>query len=522
MDYTLINGTIVDGTGSPGYRADLAIQGQTIAAIAPSLPHRGQVIDARDQIVCPGFIDMHSHSGLMWLAEPRLEPKIHQGITTEVPGVDGYSAAPIQPQELPSWRTHLSGLDGNPAGDWPWSSFGEYMERLKGTSVNWAPLVGHGNLRLAVMGMANRQATQRELAQMCDLLDTCFQEGAFGLSTGLVYTPQAYCNLEEMVALGRVVARYDSFFDFHMRTEGEHIHQSVDEVLEVGRQSGCAIHICHFKLGARPVWGRLEEVVSLIESARRSGVEVTCDQYPYTAGSTMAAALMPPWAHEGGPERLRRRLQSREEWSRLERDALEGIAPVWESRFKNRGPENILISSVKTEGNRPFVGKSLKEIGERWAVSPFEAAVRLLLEEDFEVGMVGFWGLESDVEAIMQLPWHMFCTDGLLGGTPHPRVYGTYPRILGHYVRGRGVLTVEEAVKKCTSVPAARLRLKDRGVLAPGKIADVTVFDPATVIDRSTYPEPRQLPAGIHQVFVNGRMVVSGGQHTGAMPGRSL
>jgi N-acyl-D-amino-acid deacylase len=522
MDYTLVNATIVDGSGAPGYGGDLMILEGAISAIGQGLPRQDQVIDLQGQVVCPGFIDMHSHSALLGLTDLKLEAKTRQGITTEVTGPDGYSPAPIQLGDVGAWRTHLSGLEGDPPLDWSWRSFGDYRQRLRGTSTNWAPLVGHGNLRLVVMGMENRPASASELDRMCDLLEVSFQEGAFALSTGLVYTPQAYAGMEELVALGRVAARHGRFFNFHMRTEGEHLLRGIEEVLEVGRQSGCHIHICHFKLGARPMWGRLDEAAEMIESTRRSGVEVTCDQYPYTAGSTMLAAMMPPWAHEGGPQRLRHLLQSRADRPRLERDALEGLPGTWESRFRTAGAENIYVSSVRSEANQGVVGKSLAEIGAGWGTDPVETVIRLLLEEDFAVGMIVFWGTNSDVEAVMRLPWQMFCTDAVLIGRPHPRAYGTYPRVFGHFVRERGVLSLEEAVQKCTSVPAATLGLKDRGVLEAGKAADVVVFDPERIGDTATYEDPRRYPEGISYVFVNGEMVVSNGEHTGSLPGRAL
>lgn len=521
MEYTILNGTVVDGTGSPRYSGDVLIQDGLIAAVGQSLPPRGHIIDASGKVVCPGFIDMHSHSSVIGLADRKLEAKTRQGVATEVTGPDGYSPAPIRPRDVPLWRTHLSGLEGDPV-DWSWTSFEDYRARLRDTSTNWAPQVGHGNLRLAVMGMEDRRATEGELRQMCDLLEVSFHEGAFGLSTGLVYTPQAYAGLDELVALGRVVARHDSFFAFHMRTQGAHILRALQEVLEVGRQSGCSIHISHFQFGSKQMWGRVGEAVELIESARRAGVHVTADQHPYTAGSTMMASLLPPWAHAGGPERLRVLLQSKEDRARLERDTLEGLPPDWESRFQTASAEAIVVSSVKTDANQWVMGRRLVDVAREWGVSPYEAIVRLLLEEDFAVGMVVFQLHEPDVEEIMRLPWQMFCSDAVLIGKPHPRAYGTFPRVLGRYARERGVLTLEQAVRKCTAVPAERLGLSDRGVLVTGKAADITIFDPENVMDRSTYDDPRQYPVGITHLMVNGQLVVAEGDHTDALPGRAL
>ncbi|MGE5619143.1 MAG: N-acyl-D-amino-acid deacylase family protein [Sphingomonadaceae bacterium] len=521
MDYTIINGTVVDGTGRPGFRADVAVADGTIAAVAPSLPRRGSVIDAEGQVVCPGFIDIHSHSSLIWLSDPRVDPKIHQGITTEVAGLDGYSAAPISPRDQPLWRAQLEGLEGNP-GEWDWQSFAQYRDRLVNTSPNWAPMVGHGNLRLAVLGMENRPATPDELRSMAEVLEASFQEGASALSSGLIYVPQAYGNLDELVALGKVVARHGKFFSFHIRSQGDFIVPALEEVLEVGRRSGCSIQITHFQIGSRQMWGRLDRVVEMIESARREGVDVACDQYVYTAGSTFLSAVLPPWATGGGPDGLRRILESREERARLERDTLEGLPGQWDSRFRTTGPENIYVSFVKSSANEGLVGKSLSQIAEVWGVTPYEALIRLLLEEEFAVTMILFSQSEEVVEEIMKLPWHMFCSDAVMIGKPHPRAYGNYPRILGHFVRERRVLTLEDAIKKATSVPAARLGLRDRGVVEEGKAADLVVFDPARVKDTATYDDPMQYPVGINHVLVNGRLVISEGRHTGALPGHAL
>lgn len=522
MEFTVINGTVVDGTGRAGFPADVGISDGVISRISPNLPRRGSVIDARGQVVCPGFIDIHSHSSLIWLSDPTIGPKIHQGVTTETPGPDGYSAAPIRPGDVATWRSILAGLEGDPPVKWDWHSFGEYRDRLKGTSTNWAPMVGHGNLRLAVVGMENRPATSGELEQMCALLEDSFQEGASALSSGLIYVPQAYSDLDELVALGRVAAKHGRIFSFHIRSQAAYILPAIDEVLEVGRRSGCAIQITHFQIGSRSMWGILDEAVALVEAARREGVDAACDQYVYTAGSTVLSSMLPPWAQGGGPEGLRKLLESREDRLRLERDTLEGVAGEWDSRFETAGPENIYISLVKSASNQGLVGKSLSQIAQMWELTPYEALIRLLLEEGFVVSMILFTQSEDVVASIMRLPWHMFCSDSLMVGKPHPRAYGNYPRILGHFVRDRKILTLEEAIRKATSMPAARLGLRDRGILREGMAADVTIFDPSTVIDRATYEDPMQHPIGINHVLVNGRLVISDGRHTGELPGHAL
>jgi len=306
-----------------------------------------------------------------------------------------------------------------------------------------------------------------------------------------------------------------------MRTQHMLILQGLQEALDVARASGCRLHISHFQLAARGMWGKVDQCLELIEAARKEGVEVTCDSHPYTAGSTTMAALMPPWAHSGGPGQLLEVLKSPSHRERLERDALEGL-PAWESRFKTVGTESIFVSSVKTAANQGVVGKNLVQISEDWGMTPIQAVIKLLQEENLAATIITMSLSESDVEQIMRLPWQMFCSDALLIGKPHPRAFGTYPRIFRRYVREKKVLTLEEAVKKCTSVPASRLGLKDRGVLAPGKVADLVVFDPLTIEDRATYEEPRQYPAGIHYVFVNGTPVVWAGDHTRAFPGHVL
>jgi N-acyl-D-amino-acid deacylase len=521
MEYTLTGGTVIDGTGIPGYRADLSIKDGIITAIASDLPRNGTVIEIQDQVVCPGFIDMHSHTQLFWMADPRMEAKTRQGITTEVTGPDGYSAAPIRPADVATWRIHLSGIEGDPADNWSWSSFSEYRKLLRNTSCNWAPQVGHGNLRLWVMGMQDRKPTEAELQQMGELLDQSLKQGAYSFTTGLVYTPQAYADFDELVSLCRVAAKNHSFLTIHIRTQHMLILQGLQEALDVARKSGCSLHISHFQLSARGMWGKVDQCLELIEAARKEGVEVTCDSHPYTAGSTTMAALMPPWAHSGGPEQLLEVLKSSSQRLRLERDALEGL-PTWESRFKTVGTENIYVSSVKTASNQSVVGRNLVQLSEEWGITPFQAVVKLLQEENLAASIITMSLSESDVEQIMRLPWQMFCSDALLIGKPHPRAFGTYPRIFKRYVRDKKVLTLEEAVKKCTSVPASRLGLKDRGILSPGKAADLVIFDPLTIEDKATYDQPRQYPDGINYVFVNGTPVVSAGDHTNALPGQAL
>ncbi len=522
MTTTIVGGTIVDGTGAPRRRADLVIDGERIGQIGVGLPRSGRVIDATGKIVCPGFVDMHSHSGILALAEPELLPKVHQGITTEVPGVDGLGAAPIRRQHHAQWRAHISGLDGNPPIEWQWQSFGEYLAQLPRTGPNFAPLAGHGNLRLWVMGMENRPASPDEIGQMSDLLRRSIDEGASGLSTGLVYAPHTYATYDELVALARVVAETDTFFAVHMRFEGARVLESLREWIGIGRETGASIHISHFKAMGKMNWGLGKSLRDAVGAARADGVDITVDQYPYTAGSTMLGACLPPWAHALGVEGLRRALKDPAALSQMEPQIENGL-PDWESYAQHAGWENVVVSSVESSANAWCVGQSLAAIAREWRSTPFEVLVRLLVEEDFAAGMIIHAMDQGDVDALMTMEsGHMIGTDGLLGGKPHPRVYGTYPRLLGRYVRERGLLPLETLIRKATGLPAARLRLTDRGVLREGAYADVVVFDPATVADRATFDDPRQFPVGIEHVFVNGLAVIADGKPTGATPGRVL
>jgi N-acyl-D-amino-acid deacylase len=519
---TIFGGTIVDGTGAPRRTADLVIDGERIGQIGVDLPRSGCVIDATGKVVCPGFIDMHSHSGILALVEPELLPKVSQGITTEVPGVDGLGAAPIRREHHAQWRAHISGLDGNPPVEWRWQTFGEYLGQLPRTGPNLAPLTGHGNLRLSVMGMENRPAGADEIRLMCDLFRRSIEEGATGLSTGLVYAPHAYATYDELLALARVVGETDTVFAVHMRFEGARVLESLREWVRIGRESGASIHISHFKAMGKMNWGLGKALRDEVGAARANGVDITVDQYPYTAGSTMLGACLPPWAHALGIEGLRRALKDAAVLALMEPEIAQGL-PNWESYAQHAGWENVVVSSVESTGNEWSVGKSLADIAREWRCTPFQALIRLLLEEDFAVGMIIHMMDPRDVDTLLTMEGgHMIGTDGLLGGKPHPRVYGTYPRLLGRYVRERGLLPLEALIHKATGLPASRLRITDRGVLREGAYADVVVFDPTTVADRATFEDPRQFPVGIEHVFVNGQAVISEGRPTQATPGRVL
>jgi len=508
FDLLLKSARIFDGTGGPWFKADLAVEGDTISAVGALGGARATLeIDCGGAALTPGFIDAHSHSDLTVFEDAALAPKLMQGVTTELLGQDGIAAAPIRPEHRADWRRHLAGLLGNSDFEWSWSTFEEYLSALEAASpgTNLACLVPHGNLRLWTMGMENRRAASSELKEMSSLLRECLEVGGVGFSTGLIYPPCSYADEDEMAALCAELTDYGGFIVVHMRNEDAEVFEALDEMLRVSERSGAPLHISHLKVAGRPQFGRAGELLRKIEGARERGLEVTFDQYPYTAGSTMLFAILPEWLQEGGPDAMIGRL---------------GDAAVREritAEIAARGASTVAITDVRVAGvgsdaNRHLEGKNLLEVAEALGRPLIDAVCDLLIEEDLNVSMILFLADEGDVQTILAHPLHVACTDGLLGGKPHPRLYGTFPRILGHYCRELGLLELPEAIRKMTSAPAARLGLRDRGIVRPGMKADLVVFDPDRVIDTSTYDDPRRYPEGILHVFVNGRHAVGNGQ----------
>ena len=522
-DLVIKNGKIIDGTGNPWLAADVAIADGKIVAIGQLGDARAdQILDASGKFVCPGFVDGHSHSDLLILDNPRAEQKIMQGITTENMGLDGMSVTPILKKDIPGWQRHLAGLAGDPDVDWCWESFADYLDAVdrRKVATNVCSYVGLGTIRLMVMGMDDRPATVGEIQQMERIAAEAMEEGARGISAGLIYPPGQYQTMDEMVAIARVVRRYDGIFDVHMRSEADGIVEAIEEVLNIGKQSQIPVLITHFKIRGKNNWGKAPELLQMLEDARNQGLDVTIAQYPYTAGSTILHAVIPPWYHARGPDHLIDLL--RDDREPVKKDIRERMD--WENFSANVGWDKIFVSSVESEANKVFEGKHIKEIAViRENADPVDAAMDLLVEEKLAVGMIAFGQNEEDVVEIMSSPTVSFITDGLLGGSkPHPRTYGTCPRILGRYVREQKVMSWEEAVRKMTSLPARKLRLKNKGMLAEHYDADVVVFDPKTVIDTSTYETPRSFPEGIDWVIVNGKVVVKDGEHTGVRNGKTI
>jgi N-acyl-D-amino-acid deacylase len=524
MDLVLTGGLIVDGTGARGYRADVGVDAGRIVAVGDlSSAPAARRLEAAGRVVCPGFIDMHAHSDLSLLVSPTGDSKLQQGITTEVNGNCGFSPAPVSDASAQTVM-QLHSFFGSYVRElgWQWRAPDEYITRLEahGLSHNVVLLVGHGTLRITAMGMVQRPPTSAELATMRDLVRSAMRAGYFGMSSGLVSPPSVYADTEELVELATVVAEYGGVYATHMRGEGHSLMRATSEALEIGERSGAPVQISHHKATFRPYWGRIRQAVQLSEWATQRGQSVGFDVYPYTAGSANLTQIIPDWAHEGGLDRLLDRLRTPDTRQRIRSDVA-AQAREWDRTFVAWVPETT---------DRRWQGQSVAAIAEQRGVDPIDALFAVLLESAGQAAMVHFVMDEQDVRFVMRHPLSMFGTDGFgikpdgaLGeGQPHPRCYGTYPRVLGHYVREEHVLSLEEAVRKSTSVPAQRLGLADKGRVRVGADADLVVFDPLTVADRATYEQPHQFPTGIDYVIVNGEIACERGCVTSARAGKVL
>ncbi|MCT8977540.1 D-aminoacylase [Clostridium sp. CX1] len=523
---TLIkNGLIIDGTGDKAVKANLLIENDRVVKIGEVEEKQfDRVIDAEGMIVAPGFIDTHSHSDLKILVNPFNETKIRQGITTELLGQDGISMAPLPQKYISPWRKNLAGLDGDSDEiDWTYETTDNYLKMMeqKGIGLNESYLVPHGNIRMEVLGLDNRQPTEEEIQKMCEVTRREMEAGAYGLSTGLIYMPCAYSQTKEIIEMCKVVAEYDGVFVVHQRSEADTILESMEEVIQIGRESGVKVHFSHFKVCGKKNWKYIDEVIKLLEKAKEEGIRVSFDQYPYVAGSTMLGVILPPWAHDGGTDKLLERLKNPELRARMVEDMENGI-PGWDNFVDFAGLDQIFVTSVKTEKNEDLVGKNLVEIGQIRGKNPYDATFNLLYEEENAVGMVDFYGLEEHVIKFLNRPEQNVCTDGLLAGKPHPRVFGAFPRVLGKYVREEKALTFEEAIYKMTKKPAEVFGIKERGVLKAGNYADIVIFNPNTVEDKGTYVDPIQYPVGIDYVLINGNIVIDNGVYNKILAGKVL
>ena len=524
-DILIRHGRVLDGTGNPWSRADVVISGDRIEHIGrvPESIDFGsaKVIDAQGMYVCPGFIDIHAHPDLTILYKEVQDYKLRQGITTEVSGNCGFTAAPLNPETGDLLKQYVAFITPPTGVSWEWRTFREYLDAVRSSvpATNLAPLLGQGTVRIAVCGFEQRSPTSDEMEQMKAHVEEAMEAGAFGLSTGLTYVPGAYSETQEIVELAKVSARYGGIYATHMRDEAAGLLDSIEESIEIGKQAGLPVQISHHKAMGRPNHGKVKESLALLERTREAGLDVTADQYPYIAGSTTLQAVLPTWAQERGVDDVVSRLSDAQTRERVKGELLDSSG---ETRM-GAGLDGIVVSSLVTQGNQGLIGHNMVEIGELRGQEPREALFDLLIEERCAVGVVLFMMSEEDVRGVMAHPTTMIGTDGLFTpGNPHPRVYGTYPRILGRYVREEGLLSIEEAVRKMTSFPAQKLGLTRKGVLRPGADADVVIFDPEVVVDKATFQESRQYPEGIEYVLVNGEICVEKGQFTGRTAGRVL
>jgi len=526
FDLVIRNGHVIDGTGSPWYAADVGIRAGKIAAIGrlSGAPAR-RSIDARGMVVAPGFIDMLGQSELTILVNPHLPSKIYQGITTEVTG-EGGSIAPLNDAVIKADHVTYEHYGVQPT----WRTFREYFARLRkqGMGINLASYVGATQVRRVVIGDDNRAPTAAELQRMKGLVREAMQDGAVGVSTSLQYAPAPYAKTDELIALAAEAAKFGGTYASHIRDEGDSIAEALDEAFRIGREAAIPVEIWHLKAAGKSNWGRMPEIVARIEQARKSGVDVAADTYAYPAGFNSFSALIPPWAHDGGDRKLIERLKDPVTRARIRKE-LETPSREWNNEWQQvNGPESFLIGAVQNPKLMPLQGKTLAEVAKLWNKDPIDAAFDLLIEDEAFTSVALFMMSEPDVTLALQQPWVSICNDsqgaspeGLLGREhPHPRAYGAFPRILRKYVREEKKLTLEDAIRKFTSLPAQRMRFTDRGVLKAGMWADIVVFDPETIRDLATFERPNQLSEGMRFVLVNGVPVIEESKMTNVLPGK--
>ena len=525
-DIVLRNGTIYDGLGKAPLAGDVAIEGDTIAAVGSLGQARGRKeIDASGLAVAPGFINMLSWAGVSLIEDGRSQSDIRQGVTLEVLG-EGWSMGPLNE----AMKGEMVERQGDIRYDVEWTTLDEYLESLvaRGVSPNVASFVGATTVRIHVLGYADRAPTPEELTRMQGLVRQAMEGGAVGLSSALIYAPACYAQTEELIALAGVAAEVGGLYISHIRNEARRLLEALDELFEVAQQANVAAEIYHLKVSGRSNWSKLEDAIAKIETARAQGLRISADMYTYPASSTGLDATMPPWVQEGGHRAWVERLKDPIIRERVKREM---VTPSddWDSTYLAAGSaENILLVGFKNDALKPLIGKTLAQVAAMRHSSPEETAMDLVIEDDSDVGCVFFTMSEDNIRRQIALPWVSFGSDGgslaaegvfLQSGT-HPRAYGNFARLLGKYVREERVIPLEEAVRRLTWLPAQNLKLHRRGRLAAGQFADIVVFDPDTIQDHATFDNPHQYATGVIHVFVNGSQVLKEGEHTGAKPGR--
>jgi N-acyl-D-amino-acid deacylase len=519
-DLLIRSATIYDGENPP-YVGDVAVVGDAIRAVAKELTVEGakETINAHGLILCPGFIDMHAHSGLRPFADASLYPKIAQGFTVEVINPDGLAPAPVRPEQVADRKAYLRALEGDGPRYWLWESYLEYLESLDACNPTtiMIPSVPHNALRDYVMGLENRKASKKELDDMCRLAEEAFQVGAKTLSLGLIYLPGVYSDIDELTKLAKVAARYDAPVMPHIRNEASGVLEAISEMIEVCKRSGAKLHVSHLKVVGNAHLS--DKLLQTIDEASNH-IEISFDQYPYGAGCTVLSALLPPWAQAGGPKAMLERVRASDDARKIKRDIEEGL-PGWENLYKSCAPENIVI----TEAAPPYewaVGKTLSSIAQQADLEPVDLILDMLLKTELNVAMVDHYSSEDVVRKIFSHPFAMVGSDAIFNSKPHPRLYGTAARVLGRYALREKIIPVEQAVNRLTSKPAKLLKLKDRGVIKEGAKADLVLLDPNTYIDRATYDEPCVPPSGVYMVMINGKRVIDRGEFLSEYPGGVL
>lgn len=527
-DIVIRNGHIIDGTGSPWYAGDIGIRDGHIAAIGDlSHAHGKQEIDAAGRVVAPGFIDMLGQSETTILVDPHLPSKIYQGITTEITG-EGDSVAPQTDATLASLNTECQhyGITCD------WRTFSEYFARLQkqGMGINLGTYVGATQVRRAVIGDDDVKATPEQLDKMKELVAEAMREGAMGVSSALEYPPAPYASTEELIALASVASQYGGIYATHMRNEGDGEMEALAETARIGREAHIPVEIFHLKTAGKPNWGKMPQVVAFIDKERNEGVDIEADTYAYTAWANGMAAFIPPWAHDGGTAKLLARLKDPATRARIRKD-METPSKDWDNEWQEiAGPEGVLICEVHAPEVMQFEGKTLADVAKAWNEDPINALFDLLIKDNAETGVADFGMSEPDIEYALKQPWVSFdndasgeSPDGVFAKFhPHPRTYGTFPRVIRKYVEEEHLLTLPDAIRKLSALPAQREHLANRGVLKKGMWADVVVFDPAKVRDLATYEKPQQLSVGMDYVLVNGVPVIMDGKMTNALPGRVI
>ena len=533
FDVVILHGHLIDGTGSPWYSGDIGIRNGHIAAIGDlaGAPAKRK-IDAQGKVVAPGFIDMLGQSELTILVDPRLPSKIYQGITTEITG-EGDSVAPVNDAMLAADHSGYEHLHITP----DWRTLHEYFARVEkqGMGINLATYVGATSVRRMVLGDAKVDPTPAQLDQMKALVDEAMRDGAVGLSTALQYAPAPYAKTDELIALAREASKYGGIYATHMRSEGDTVLESIDEATRIGREAHVPVEIWHLKAAGKSNWGKMPQIVARIDAARADGVDVSANTYAYTAWFNTFSAFVPPWAHDGGDAKLIERLKDPTTRARIRKDMTstgkDSAGENWDNEWQEvPGPEAILVAVVQNAELVPLQGKRLSDVAALWHEDAIDALCDLLIKDKAFTEVAVFGMDEPDVVLALKQPWVSVDNDsqgtspeGLLASEhPHPRAYGTFPRILRKYVREEHALTLPDAIRKFSALPAQRMRVTDRGVLKKGMWADVVVFDPEKITDKATFEEPNQLSVGMDYVLVNGVPVVAEGKMTGALPGKVL